>query len=123
MDFSLTPPRQVRDGPDLRGTRPAPMDRGQSRIRPRIFEPNIPEEITGEELDKSLRAELLSPSAENAKIVARYLECLALYATYRAGFYKIALKELPAAHRISGDVTMWPVMADCERGQDNPLKA
>jgi tetratricopeptide (TPR) repeat protein len=130
------------------------VDRDQSRLRPRIFEPDIPDEITGEELDKSLRAELLSLSPENAKVVARHLECLALYAdsdpllahkhgvaaahhagrlavvresaglaAYRAGFYEIALKELRAAHRISGDVTMWPVMADCERGLKNPLKA
>jgi len=146
--------RQTRDGSDPRGTRSAPMDRDQSRLRPRIFEPDIPDEITGEELDKSLRAELLSLSPENAKVVARHLECLALYAdsdpllahkhgvaaahhagrlavvresaglaAYRAGFYEIALKELRAAHRISGDVTMWPVMADCERGLKNPLKA
>ncbi len=147
-------PRQTRHGSDPRGTRSAPMDRDQSRLRPRIFEPDIPDEITGEELDKSLRAELLSLSPENAKVVARHLECLALYAdsdpllahkhgvaaahhagrlavvresaglaAYRAGFYEIALKELRAAHRISGDVTMWPVMADCERGLKNPLKA
>ncbi|CAB4711519.1 unannotated protein [freshwater metagenome] len=147
-------PRQTRDGSDPRGTRSAPMDRDQSRLRPRIFEPDIPEEITGEELDKSLRAELLSLSSENAKVVSRHLECLALYAdsdpllahkhgvaaahhagrlavvresagyaAYRAGFYEIALKELRAANRISGDVTMWPVMADCERGLGNPLKA
>jgi len=147
-------PRQTRDGSDPRGTRPAPMDRDQSRLRPRIFEPDIPEEITGEKLDKSLRAELLSLSPENAKVVSRHLECLALYAdsdpllahkhgvaaahhagrlavvresaglaAYRAGFYEIALKELRAANRISGDVTMWPVMADCERGLGNPLKA
>ena len=147
-------PRQTRDASDPRGTRPAPMDRDQSRLRPRIFEPDIPEEITGEELDKSLRAELLSLSPENAKVVSRHLECLALYAdsdpllahkhgvaaahhagrlavvresaglaAYRAGFYEIALKELRAANRISGDVTMWPMMADCERGLGNPLKA
>lgn len=147
-------PRQTRDGSDPRGTRPAPIDRDQSRLRPRIFEPDIPEEITGEELDKSLRAELLSLSAENAKVVARHLACVNLYseddpqrahkhgvaaahhagrlavvresagyAAYRAGHYEIALKELRASHRISGDVSMWPVMADCERGLGNPLKA
>ncbi len=147
-------PRQARVGSDPRGKPPAPMDRDQSRLRPRIFEPDIPEEITGEELDKSLRAELLSLSPENAKVVARHLECLALYAesdpllahkhgvaaahhagrlavvresagyaAYRAGFFEIALKELRAANRISGDVSMWPVMADCERGLGNPLKA
>jgi len=147
-------PRQTRDGSDPRGARPAPVDRDQSRMRPRIFEPDIPEEITGEELDKSLRAELLSLSAENAKVVARHLACVNLYAeddpqrahkhgvaaahhagrlavvresagyaAYRAGHYEIALKELRASHRISGDVSMWPVMADCERGLGNPLKA
>ncbi|MEY4347315.1 MAG: hypothetical protein RJA68_818 [Actinomycetota bacterium] len=147
-------PRQTRDGSDPRGVRPAPVDREQSRLRPRIFEPDIPDEITGEELDKSLRAELLSLSAENAKVVARHLACVNLYAeddpqrahkhgvaaahhagrlavvresagyaAYRAGYYEIALKELRASHRISGDVSMWPVMADCERGLGNPLKA
>jgi tetratricopeptide (TPR) repeat protein len=123
-------------------------------MRPRIFEPDIPEEITGEELEKSVRAELLSLSAENAKVVARHMACVNLYmdtdvelsykhafaaayhagrlavvretcgyAAYRAGHYEIALKELRAANRISGDVSMWPVMADCERGLGNPLKA
>jgi len=147
-------PRQTRDGSDPRGARPAPIDRDQSRLRPRIFEPDIPDEITGEELDKSLRAELLSLSAEHAKVVARHLACVNLYAeddpqrahkhgiaaahhagrlavvresagyaAYRAGHYEIALKELRASHRISGDVSMWPVMADCERGLGNPLKA
>ena len=146
--------RAGRDASDPRGFRPAPMERDQSRMRPRIFEPDIPEDITGEELDKSVRAELLSLSAENAKVVARHLACINLYmdvdpelahkhgvaaahhagrlavvresagyAAYRAGHYEIALKELRAAHRISGDVSMWPVLADCERGLGKPLKA
>jgi tetratricopeptide (TPR) repeat protein len=123
-------------------------------VRPRIFEPDIPDDITGEELEKSVRAELLSLSAENAKVVARHLACINLYmdvdpelahkhgvaaahhagrlavvresagyAAYRAGHYEIALKELRASHRISGDVSMWPVLADCERGLGKPLKA
>ena len=143
-----------REASDPRGFRATPMERDQSRIRPRIFEPDIPEEITGEELEKSVRAELLSLSAENAKVVARHLVCINIhmdsdpelahkhgiaaahhagrlavvresagYAAYRAGHYEIALKELRAAHRISGDVSMWPVMADCERGMGRPLKA
>jgi tetratricopeptide (TPR) repeat protein len=130
------------------------MDRDQSRLRPRIFEPDIPDDVTGEELEKSVRAELLSLSAENAKVVARHLVCINLYqdtdpqlahkhgiaaahhagrlavvresagyAAYRAGHYEIALKELRAANRISGDVSSLPVMADCERGLGNPLKA
>lgn len=149
--------RQVSQGREVidpRGFRPAPQERDQSRIRPRIFEPDIPEDVTGEELEKSVRAELLSLSAENAKVVARHMVCVNLYmdvdpelshkhavaaahhagrlavvretagyAAYRAGHYEIALKELRAANRISGDVSMWPVMADCERGLGNPLKA
>ena len=146
--------RQTRDGSNPRGARPAPIQREQSRLRPRIFEPDIPEEITGEELEKSVRAELLSLSAENAKVVARHLVCINLYqdsdpllahkhgiaaahhagrlavvretagyAAYRAGYFEIALKELRAAFRISGDVSSLPVMADCERGLGNPLKA
>jgi tetratricopeptide (TPR) repeat protein len=130
------------------------MERDPSRVRPRIFEPDIPEHVTGEELEKSVRAELLSLSAENAKVVARHMVCVNLYmdidpelahkhataaayhagrlavvretagyAAYRAGHFEIALKELRAANRISGDVTAWPVMADCERGLGNPLKA
>ena len=122
--------------------------------RARIFEPELLEEITGENLDKSVRAELLSLSAENGKYVSRHLESIAYfsdidperayqhglaaahhagrlaiaresagYAAYRAGHYEIALRELRAAHRISGDVSMWPVMADCERGLGNPFKA
>ena len=147
-------PRQTRDGSDPRGARPAPVDRDQSRLRPRIFEPDIPDEVTGEELEKTVRAELLSLSAENAKVVSRHLVCVNMYmdsdpqlahkhgiaaahhagrlavvresagyAAYRAGHYEIALKELRASNRISGDVSMWPVMADCERGLGNPLKA
>ena len=150
-------PRKVSEGrevSDPRGFRPAPQERDQSRIRPRIFEPDIPDDVTGEELEKSVRAELLSLSAENAKVVARHMVCVNLhmdsdpelahkhavaaahhagrlavvretagYAAYRAGHYEIALKELRAANRISGDVSMWPVMADCERGLGNPLKA
>ncbi len=145
---------QGREASDPRGFRPAPQERDQSRIRPRIFEPDIPEDVTGEELEKSVRAELLSLSAENAKVVARHMVCVNLYmdidpelshkhavaaahhagrlavvretagyAAYRAGHYEIALKELRASNRISGDVSMWPVMADCERGLGNPLKA
>ena len=65
--------REGRDANDPRGIRPTPMDRDQSRLRPRIFEPDIPEDVTGEELEKTARAELLSLSAENAKVVARHL--------------------------------------------------
>ena len=153
---SLRPgaPRQTRDGSNPRGASPAPLEREQSRLRPRIFEPDIPEDVTGEELEKSVRAELLSLSPENAKVVSRHLVCINLYqdsdpllahkhgiaaahhagrlavvresagyAAYRAGYFEIALKELRAAFRISGDVSSMAVMADCERGLGNPLKA
>lgn len=133
-----------------------PMGRSNdpTRFRPRIVEPIIPDEVTGEELEKSARAELLSLSADNAKVVARHLVCVGLfidsdpdraflhgmaaahhagrlavaretagYAAYRAGKFEIALRELRAAFRISGDVSTWPVMADCERGLGRPEKA
>jgi len=150
-------PRTERDDRSGRGVTPrTPMGRSSdpTRFRPRIYEPLIPEEVTGEELEKSARAELLSLSADNAKVVARHLVCVDLfidsdperahlhgmaaahhagrlavvretagYAAYRAGKYEIALRELRAAHRISGDVSIWPVMADCERGLGRPQKA
>ncbi len=125
-----------------------------TRFRPRIVEPLIPDEVTGEELEKTARAELLSLSADNAKVVSRHLVCVGIfidtdperaylhgmaaahhagrlavaretagYAAYRAGKYEVALRELRAAHRISGDVSTWPVMADCERGLGRPEKA
>ena len=50
-----------------------------TRFRPRIFEPVIPDEVTGEELEKSARAELLSLSADNAKVVARHLVCVSIF--------------------------------------------
>ena len=117
-------------------------------------DPIIPDEITGEELDKATRGDLLTLSAENAKIVSRHLSCVNLYAdtdpdlafahaeaavrhagrvaivretagyaAYRIGKFEIAIKELKAAFRISGDVSIWPVLADCERGLGRPRKA
>ena len=117
-------------------------------------DPVIPEGITGEELDKVTRGDLLTLSAENAKIVAQHLACVnafadsepeiahehaqaavrhagrvavvretAGYAAYRVGKYEIAIKDLKAAFRINGDVSIWPVLADCERGLGKPRKA
>ena len=150
------PDRSRTGGPSRAVTPRTPMGRSSdpTRFRPRIVEPLIPDEVTGEELEKSARAELLSLSADNAKVVARHLGCVDLfidsgperaylhgmaaahhagrlavaretagYAAYRAGKYEIALRELRAAHRISGDVSTWPVMADCERGLGRPEKA
>ncbi|MEY4454732.1 MAG: hypothetical protein RIQ45_255 [Actinomycetota bacterium] len=117
-------------------------------------DPIIPEGITGEELDKVTRGDLLTLSAENAKIVSQHLACVnayadsepelahehaqaavrhagrvavvretAGYAAYRVGKYEIAIKDLKAAFRINGDVSIWPVLADCERGLGKPRKA
>ena len=100
-------------------------------------DPIIPEEITGEELDKATRGDLLTLSAENAKVVSRHLTCVNLYsetdpelafehaqaaarhagrvavvretagyAAYRVGKYEIAIKDLKAAFRINGDVSI-----------------
>jgi hypothetical protein len=117
-------------------------------------DPIIPEGITGEELDKVTRGDLLTLSADNAKIVSQHLACVhafadsepenahehaqaavrhagrvavvretAGYAAYRVGKYEIAIKDLKAAFRINGDVSIWPVLADCERGLGRPRKA
>jgi tetratricopeptide (TPR) repeat protein len=117
-------------------------------------DPIIPEGITGEELDKVTRGDLLTLSAENAKIVSQHLACVhafadsdpeiahehaqaavrhagrvavvretAGYAAYRVGKFDIAIKDLKAAFRINGDVSIWPVLADCERGMGRPRKA
>jgi len=42
-------------------------------------DPIIPEGITGEELDKVTRGDLLTLSAENAKIVSQHLVCVNAY--------------------------------------------
>ena len=117
-------------------------------------DPIIPEGITGEELDKVTRGDLLTLSAENAKIVSQHLSCVhafadsdpeiahehaqaavrhagrvavvretAGYAAYRVGKFDVAIKDLKAAFRINGDVSIWPVLADCERGLGRPRKA
>lgn len=117
-------------------------------------DPVIPEGITGEELEKATRGDLLTLSAENAKIVSQHLVCVnafaesdpevahehaqaavrhagrvavvretAGYAAYRIGKYEIAIKELKAAYRINGDPSIWPVLADCERGLGRARKA
>ncbi len=45
------------------------------------------------------------------------------YAAYHAREFEIAVRELRAANRISGDGSMWPVLADSERGIGRPEKA
>ncbi|MCB9412937.1 MAG: tetratricopeptide repeat protein [Actinobacteria bacterium] len=44
-------------------------------------------------------------------------------AAYYAGDYSLAIKELRAATRISGDDNLYPLIADCERGLGRPEKA
>lgn len=114
----------------------------------------IPEEITGEELDFGIRKELESLASGNAAEVARHLVAVAHFmeedperawlhakaavqragrlapvreaagfAAYAAGRFAEALSEFRAARRINGDVSTWPVMADCERGLGRPEKA
>jgi hypothetical protein len=128
-----------------------PLDRPR---RAKIHEPNIPPEITGEELDRSITRELSTLSPANAKIVAQHLVAAGLnldsnpklaleharaavyhagriasvreslgIAAYMAGEFAEALSEFRAAMRISGDISNWSMMADCERGLGRPAKA
>lgn len=122
--------------------------------RPRRVEPPLPDDVTGAELDRGIRAELASLAKLNAEAVARHLVMAgrlidedpdAAYAhavaardragrvgavreaaglaAYHSGRYAEALAELRAARRITGDQSLLPVMADCERGLGRPEKA
>ncbi|MFD3487707.1 hypothetical protein [Streptomyces sp. NPDC058665] len=114
----------------------------------------IPEDVTGEEIDKAVRQELMSLPKTLAEDVAKNLVMVAnlidedpdqAYAYSRvalrlasrvaavreaAGFaayatqkYGEALAEFRAARRMTGNVDLWPVMADCERGLGRPERA
>ena len=74
-DFKARGPRS--DRPMRRDQR----DNRNRRIKRDFFkDPLIPDEITGEELEKNVRGDLLTLSAENAKVVARHLSCVNMYA-------------------------------------------
>ncbi|MEU4469502.1 hypothetical protein AB0G20_38420 [Streptomyces sp. NPDC024017] len=114
----------------------------------------IPEDVTGDEIDKDVRQELLSlpktladDVARNLVMVARLLDedpegaygysrvALRLasrvaavreaagFAAYASQKYGEALAEFRAAKRMTGNIDLWPVMADCERGLGRPEKA
>lgn len=123
-------------------------------MRPRRVEPPLPDDVTGRELDRAVRAELSSLAKLNAEAVARHLvmagrlleedpeaayrhamaaqgraarvgavrEAAGL-AAYATGRFAEALAELRAARRITGDNSLLPVMADCERGLGRPERA
>ena len=146
--------REDRPARSAPGDRPARTRREDSARVSRRDEPPLPEDVTGAELDRSVRAELTSLAALNAAAVSRHLvmagrlldedpeasyahavaardragrvgavrEAAGL-AAYRTGRFAEALAELRAARRISGDQSLLPVMADCERGLGRPEKA
>ena len=134
-----------------RGPEPA---ESAARHRPRRVEPVIPDDVTGRELDRAVRAELSSLAKLNAEAVARHLvmagrlldtdpEAAYLHAkaaqaragrvgavreaaglaAYATGRFAEALSELRAARRITGDDSLLPVLADCERGLGRPERA
>ena len=143
-----------RQGADRPGAQRHGPDRSGAERRPRRVEPPLPEDVTGHELDRAVRAELSSLASINADIVARHLvmagrlvdedpelayeharaaqaragrvgavrEAAGL-AAYATGRYAEALSELRAARRISGDDSLLPVLADCERGLGRPERA
>ena len=145
--------RGTRGGGHARATTPRPAADRADR-KPRAVEPPLPEDVTGRELDRSVRDELSSLARINADIVARHLvmagrlvdedpelayeharaaqaragrvgavrEAAGL-AAYATGRFAEALSELRAARRITGDDTLLPVLADCERGLGRPERA
>ena len=132
-----------------------PLLRRELERRVRKFaEPDIPAEITGEELEKRVRFQLTSLAVENAEAVAKHLAALDFFletdperaywhgqsAAHRAGRlaivreragiaavkhgkFDVALRELKAAHRMSGAPSILPYIAECERALGNPRKA
>ncbi|WP_225987577.1 tetratricopeptide repeat protein [Streptomyces spectabilis] len=114
----------------------------------------IPEDVTGEEIDKDVRQELQSMPkgladdvAKNLVMVARLIDedpeqaygyakvALRLasrvaavreaagFAAYANQKFSEALAEFRTARRMTGNMELWPVMADCERGLGRPEKA
>ncbi|MFD4955884.1 hypothetical protein [Streptomyces sp. NPDC058451] len=113
----------------------------------------IPEDVTGDEIDKDVRQELQSLPKTLAEDVARNLVMVARlidedpegaygysrvalrlasrvaavreaagFAAYASQKYSEALAEFRAARRMTGNVELWPLMADCERGLGRPEK-
>ncbi|MFE0677950.1 hypothetical protein [Streptomyces sp. NPDC058867] len=114
----------------------------------------IPQDVTGDEIDKDVRQELQSLPKTLAEDVARNLVMVARlidedpegaygysrvalrlasrvaavreaagFAAYANQKYSEALAEFRAARRMTGNVELWPLMADCERGLGRPEKA
>ncbi|WST00262.1 hypothetical protein OG478_39035 [Streptomyces phaeochromogenes] len=114
----------------------------------------IPDDVTGEEIDKDVKQELQSLPKGLAEDVSRNLVMVARlidedpegaygysrvalrlasrvaavreaagFAAYASQKYSEALAEFRAARRMTGNVDLWPVMADCERGLGRPEKA
>ncbi|MGW7268864.1 hypothetical protein [Streptomyces sp. NPDC054842] len=114
----------------------------------------IPDDVTGDEIDKDVRQELLSLPKGLAEDVSRNLVMVARlidedpegaygysrvalrlasrvaavreaagFAAYANQKFSEALAEFRAARRMTGNVDLWPVMADCERGLGRPEKA
>jgi hypothetical protein len=63
------PERDPRGRPERAGH----AERASSERRPRRVEPPLPDDVTGAELDRSVRAELASLASLNAQAVARHL--------------------------------------------------
>lgn len=137
----------------------SPRDRGNDKGRelkeePRRTEPEIPQEIYREELDKQLLHELSSLASDNAEQTARHLLAIVYFmeddperafahgvaasaraarigrvrelagiAAYNAEKFDVALRELKTAFRITGDPSLWPMIADSYRGLGEALKA
>lgn len=146
-------PDRSRDGRGPRDNDRAPRDtdRGQRR---RPAEPQLPDDITARDLDRSTRAGLRSLPDDLADRIARHLvaagraldedpQLAAAHAQFARGLaprlavvreaagvtayycadYALALAELRAVRRMTGDPSYLPMMADSERGLGRPERA
>lgn len=96
------------DGPaaDRRGTGPGELRPDQNPNRPprkpRVPEPPLPDDVTGQELDRSVHHQLRTLTKENAEGVARHLVMVA--ATLAADETQLALAHAETAVRRAGRV-------------------
>ena len=118
--------------PYSRPGRPARDDRAPRTTEQAVYDgPDLPEDVTGKELDKQVAAQLKGlPEKLASRVAARaraprlaVVREAAGEAAYAAGHYSEALAELRAAKRMNGATDYLPIMADCHRALGQPQQA
>jgi len=125
-------PKSGRGGAPQRGGRPQerrrpPEPAARTKEQAAYDGPDLPEGITGAELDRSVTAQLKGlPEKLAARGRAPRLAVVreaAGEAAYASGHYAEALADLRAAKRMNGGTAYLPIMADCHRALGQPDQA